>query len=297
MKKKLSRSQDCRYVTYVKKRIHEKNLNWVACFLGSPGKGKSYSGLRLCEDVDPTFDITRVTFSSKEFMRLINSGLPSGSAIMFEEAGVLMSSRNWQSTVNRLLNFVFQTMRSRNYFVCLTLPDFSMLDAQARKLIHSLLVCESVNRQRKICSVRPYMLQHNPVSGKTYQKFPKRLTPKGFAKTKRLLIGLPSPKLVEAYEVKKLEFTTRLYDDIVKGLEVDEIKKEKKQGALLTAVTEKQQRVLDLIREGKNVPQMMEIIGINQASVYSHIRRLTAKGYTFKPVRRGLAIDRYEIID
>src|SRR3990167_10403204 len=96
------------FVEWAKKRIAQ-NKNVIIVIVGKTGSGKSYSGLTLAKAFDAKFDKKQIAFKPKNFMEVINSTLPPGSVIMWEEAGVGYASRKWQSETNLVLGYLFQT--------------------------------------------------------------------------------------------------------------------------------------------------------------------------------------------
>jgi ABC-type lipoprotein export system ATPase subunit len=71
---------------------------------GPTGSGKSWTGLSIAELLDPEFTADRVIFKARELMKLIRDGdLKPGSVILWDEAGIDLSNRNWQSVTNRML--------------------------------------------------------------------------------------------------------------------------------------------------------------------------------------------------
>ena len=163
-------------VEYVHDRI-KKNKNFLCAFTGSTGSGKTYSALRFAQKLDPTFTPeNRVAFTPKRFMQILNGGeLKVGSVILFEEAGVALNSRKWQSKANILVNFVMQTFRHRNYIVIFTAPDFSFVDVSTRKLFHACFETVNIDKKKQMCFVKPLFIQVNQRSGKIYYKYLKNL--------------------------------------------------------------------------------------------------------------------------
>jgi len=52
--------------------------------------------------LDPNFSADRIVFNGQELMNLINSDkLKKGSVVIFEEAGIGMSSKNWKDSAYR----------------------------------------------------------------------------------------------------------------------------------------------------------------------------------------------------
>jgi len=201
-----------KYFDQVRDRVYNQNKNWLCVVLGETGSGKSYCAMTIAELLDPEFNIDRVCFTPREFMNLLNSGgLKKGSAIILDEAGILLSSRNWYSVTNKLINYVLQSFRHRNLFCLFTTPSISFLDSQARLLFHDQLepikIVKSENKV--ICKLKH--MQVNVSKGKIYRKY--HLEPKNVV-LHRFHIFLPSQKLIRDYEKKKEQYTRELGIDI-----------------------------------------------------------------------------------
>ena len=52
-----------------------KNKNVLIITLGSTGSGKSFSNLRILEDIDNQFNVDRAAFKPEEFMNIVDSGM------------------------------------------------------------------------------------------------------------------------------------------------------------------------------------------------------------------------------
>ena len=96
---------------WIRNRI-KKNRNLIALFIGDTGSGKSLSSIRLAERVDPNFSVDRIVFTVKEFLDLVNSGLPAGSVIVFDDAGLGINARLWQEMSARVFGMLTQGFRS-----------------------------------------------------------------------------------------------------------------------------------------------------------------------------------------
>lgn len=207
-----------RFVEYVRDRLHKQNRNYLCAIVGPTGSGKSYSALRLAEQVDPDFSIGQVCFTPKEFMDLLNSGrLKRGSVIVFDEAGVAVNSRNFQSQTNKLLHYVNQTFRSNNYGVIYTLPDFGFLDVGIRKLVHSILETKKIDYNQEVVWVRPLMVENNAQSGKIYMKYPRvryAETPRLKKVITKMFVHKPSDRLIKDYETRKAAYNKGLQSDV-----------------------------------------------------------------------------------
>ena len=77
-------------------------------FPGETGSGKSLSSIRLAERVDPNFNVDRIVFTVQDFLALVNSGLPPGSVIVFDDAGLGINARLWQEMNARVFGMLTQ---------------------------------------------------------------------------------------------------------------------------------------------------------------------------------------------
>ena len=279
------------FIRYVQKRI-EDNKNFLCSITGQTGSGKSYSALRLAEVLDPNFSLDQVAFNPREFMKILQSGhLKSGSVVVFDEAGVGMSHREWQSVGNRLINFVLQTFRHKNYIVLFTTPHMGFIDASSRKLFHCHMETVGINKKDKVCRLKPLLLQINQRKGDVYFKYLRVLIPsQGVVPLKRISVPLPSPALRKEYEEEKTAYTSALNQEILEELEE---KHKGKQGKL----TPRQQEVVDLLCEGYTVDAISDGLDIHQNSVYAHIKAVENKGWRVNPVKDGAQVLSYEVVE
>lgn len=281
------------FTDYIKSRI-KKNRNFLGMFVGSTGSGKSYCSLRLAENLDGSFDINRVAFSAKEFMDIINSGtLKKGSVIIWEEIGIGMNSRNWQSLSNKMINFLMQSFRHQNLIVLMNCPDASFLDVSVRKLLHCIFETESIDHKEKVVVVKPKLIQVNQTTGKVYMKYLRLATSEGTIPFARLKLGLPTKKLVDEYEVKKKEFTQmlnkKIHTQLIK-LEDDEKPKPLKE------LTYKQENVLKMLKEGMLIHEVAKELGLDKDTVNKHIQAVKKKGYGVRGIRGpDMRVNHYEI--
>jgi len=116
------------FLKYLKSRIR-LNKNILVICTRPTGSGKSYSNLRICQDVDDTFDAKKVSFGPEQFMAIINSGelKGKGAAMLYDEAGVTFNARNWYSVSNKMLHYFLQTCRANNQMLFFNAPDISLL--------------------------------------------------------------------------------------------------------------------------------------------------------------------------
>ena len=225
-------------IDYLVKRIRENNKNFVGIFTGNPGSGKSYSALRLAEVLSKQFNrkfsVDNVVFRAADFIDLLSHAdrLKRGDVIIFDEAGTgeAMSSRNWNSIQNKLVDSAVQTFRFKNLYVFFTTPLDSFVDSHARKLFNARFVTKSINKREKKVLVKPYFSVRTNFGEDTVPVFLRVLVKvKGLddkvKKIDTVKFGLPSPELLQAYELKKQTFLHKMYSGMgrtLKRLEVVE---------------------------------------------------------------------------
>ncbi len=269
------------FIGMVKGRVSVKqNKNFLCVITGPTGSGKSYASLSFAQVLDKKFTVEeRVCFSAKELITLINSGtLSRGSVIIFEEAGVGISNREWQKNHVKLVGFLNQTQRHRNYIIFFNTPDFGFIDAQNRKLFHMHLVTNGIDFERKLCRLDPYRIDTDQVTGKI-ERLP------WFVHTNKQVIyaGLPSPELVKQYEKTKTAFTDALNKDIEEQLNGK------------PKLTQRQDSILDMIKRQLPRRDIMEQLGINSNVLGQAMAALRKKGYGFSAFKTGHVVDYYEV--
>jgi hypothetical protein len=156
-------------------------------------------------------------------MQLLNSGtLQKGSCIVWDEAGVNMSAREWHSISNKSINYIMQTFRHDNLAVIFTVPNFDFIDSQLRKLFHTCIETQHINFAKGRCVVKWHNLQYNSRTKIQYRKYP-RVSIGGVSyKLSRFEIGLPTQQLIDDYEKKKRAFTNTLKKNVEANIKIRE---------------------------------------------------------------------------
>jgi len=202
------------YISRVRMRLLKNNQNWLAIICGGTGSGKSYSALSIADTICPRGITVRrnVVFNSTQFLRKLvdKNQLQKGDIIIFDEAGVGMSSREWYSVQNKLLGSVLQTFRNMNVGVIFTTPNLSFIDVQARKLFHNYFETVYLDYEEELAYLKCRDIQHNSLFDKTYYKKP-RFNNEGLT-TCMDFIAIPKPReaLIKEYEEVKNEYTEEL---------------------------------------------------------------------------------------
>lgn len=261
------------WISYIKGRIQKKK-NFLGVITGSTGSGKSWSALSVCLQTDPTFNPSRIVFSMKQLMKLINEGnLKSGSAILWDESGIDISNRSWQSLANKLINFLLQTFRHKRLILIMTVPYMDFVDANTRKLFHAEFLTQKIDYSKKSCKVKAQLIQYNPRNKKFYYKYLRIRTRLGVSPLVSWNIESPPKWLYQPYEKMKEEFTSKLNKDIENQINETEKAKGK------TPLTELQEKAMILMKKYGNVEIVAEEMNLSPKTIYFHLNSAEKKGY------------------
>jgi hypothetical protein len=146
------------FIGALRERIAE-NKHFVVMIVGEPRSGKSYSALRIAELVDRDFSLENLVYSPDEFLaRVIAS--ESGDVIVFDEAGVNIFARDWQSKMNKALAKIFQILGYKHLGIILTFPSVMFVDKAVRRLFNYILLAEGFDREKEISYCKAYYNLH-----------------------------------------------------------------------------------------------------------------------------------------
>ena len=270
------------WVSYIRGRIAKKK-NFLGMISGPTGSGKSWTGLSICSMVDPTFGPDRIITSMKQLMKLINYGkLKKGSAILWDEAGIDIDAKSWQSLTNKLINSLLQTFRHKQFILLFTAPYMDFIDAGTRKLFHAEFSVLSIDYTKKKTKIRPQLIQYNSRFKKFYYKY-LRVTkpPRGVVKISKWNVPKPPNWLIGEYEAIKTDFTTKLNISIEKQLDSIENAKTTERKPL----TELQTNVLTLMAKYDDVSKVAIELGITERTIYFHISQARRKKWNIEEFR------------
>jgi hypothetical protein len=203
--------------------VHERNEDCIAAFIGKRRKGKSVSALGFCESMDPE-GFTPENLAERcfihplkfiEWARKPKKEIYQGLALMFDEAGVGIPSREWQSFNNKALFKVMQVFGHKNFIVSFTLPNLGFMDAGPRSLMDYVVTCLKVDRKRamNICKVKEIYV--DPVTGGWRTPFLRyKVDNKWYKFSKPIEFKRCSLKLLKAYE-KLQERYKQEFEDVI----------------------------------------------------------------------------------
>ena len=201
-----------KYIQYKLKR----NQSILTLWVGETGTGKSLSAISVAVQIDPNFSVDRIVFDTKSFLHLINSGLPRGSVVIYDDAGIGISNKDWFKEQVKVFGKVVQSYRFKQIVTFITTPDISFIENQSRSLLNLLMQSDPIEQGTFYPKI-PYKPRNYTLkSGNTYYVYPRFLVrdKKGGlvkVKLKRLHFALPPKEIIDAYEKKKEEYIDAYY--------------------------------------------------------------------------------------
>lgn len=254
------------WITYIQNRIR-RNKNFICPIIGKTGSGKSWSALAIAEMLEEDFNVDSCIFRSFELMELMETIPPEkkGKVIIWDEAGIDLSSRSWQSKINQMMNFYLQTFRHRNIILLFTVPYTSFLDTQTRKLLHATFETVKIHNDKAQVELKPKYLQYNPALDKTYEHYLVRELKGRWSQCRRWMIPKPSKALIEAYEEKKLNFTSELYNKIKHDLKKQYNKDAINYDLLFKGNNDRQ--ILECLQKRMSITETADYLGLYHSRV------------------------------
>jgi hypothetical protein len=186
----------------------QNNRNWLCVICGPTGTGKSWTSLKLAQMLDPEFSLQRVVFSTEAFMDVFHL-CHAGQVIIFEESEELNARRAMKESNVQMSN-ILSMLRFTQISVIFNLPSISMIDINARRLMHSYLYTVEFDRtrappwQRNKSGVFWYNVRNTRLPSKNSDDQLKYVNPivKG-VKVRKVWFEAPTPTLLAEYEALK----------------------------------------------------------------------------------------------
>lgn len=221
--------QDTIEANYIKQkiwnRLWQQNEHFMGVIVGREGKGKSHTGIKLAECVDPTFTADRVMFDPVDFLKRLQEwkedNETKGKMVVIDEAGVGVGVRSWYDKDQIRLNQVLQLIRSENMGVIFTLPRLEELDSQTEGRLHAYIEMTSKKDGEW---VKFKWLDWDPTRdgrNKIYREYDSISVNGHRRPVQRLCVSPPSSGVVEDYERRKNEFQAEQYADAIDEMEED----------------------------------------------------------------------------
>lgn len=200
------------------RREEQRPINLV--FVGETGSGKSFSALSLAEKVDPNFSVDNVVFTIEQFMAKLNSRPPAGTVIVFDEAGLEISNKEWHDMQIIIFGKTAQSMRYRGIMVFYTVPRLPFIDSTTRQLIQLLLESTGERGTMKPFLIRPSSDRND---NRPWYVYPKMTITDKDERTlmyeyRAMVFPMPPKSLYVPYEAKKDEYLTGVFTGMEESL-------------------------------------------------------------------------------
>lgn len=265
------------------RRCLKEHKNYVQCTVGPTGSGKSLQNLRVAElwyseVLKKPFPLENICFSPDALLERIEfystqaeSGKDiRGEIIIFEEAGTSMGNLDFQTSIAKAVNYVLQAFRSMNLILFLNLPYFTMLNKSTRMLCTMLCETAGIDKNRKVCIIKPKFLQYSQNEGKMYQHYPQVSVNGFYEKIEYLEYSLPSDSIRVPYEEKKSQFLRGL----VSGTKINLENSDKKR------LSSFQMQVFGCWKQGVSKQKdIAEKLNVTPQQVSKAIASMRKKGY------------------
>jgi len=262
-------------------RLIRNNKNALIATTGATGSGKSYQNLRMAElwyhyYFKNKFPQENICFSIDELMRRLVSGkLKRGEILIFEEAGANFGSLDFQNKISKLFSYILQSFRSMNIALFFNLPYLSMLNKQARLLIHTHFVTSGIDYKNGVSQSKAFFRQVNQDSGKIYNKYLRIKHKDRIEVIKRFNYMLPSKEIVQQYEAKKQNFVMGLSKDFLS--ELDNIKWKNIEKNQPQELSPREQQIWSLSTMGIKQTKIAEMLNISDQAIHNHLKNIKFK--------------------
>jgi len=211
-------------------RLWIRNEHFMGVIVGREGSGKSHTGIKIAESVDPSFEAERVMFDPVNFLKQLRdwkaNNETQGKLVVIDEAGVGVGVRTWYEKDQVRLNQVLQIIRDENMGVIFTLPRMEELDSQTRGRLHAFMIMD--DKDPGNWATFKY-LNWDPTRdgrGEFYREYPEFRMDGTPRPVNRLKVSPPSEDIVSAYEKRKTTFQAKEYQSAIDEME-DDVEDEK----------------------------------------------------------------------
>ena len=235
---------------WMERRIAQ-NRSILALFVGPTGSGKSYAAITTALHFSKRFTVDNIVFDVQGFVKLIQHGnLQHGDVVIFDDAGLNINSRTWQSLQNNIFSMVTQSFRYQQIITLITTPDWSYIDWQVRNLFDIFFEATDVQGLMK-----PFLHVPSPMMGdrRPWRTYPKIQENGKIQKLKLIEFSLAPQSILEEYEVKKKQHLEEYYRRFEHQLELSERMEQLKEEILVNKIQlEESKRKLEHDREQRN---------------------------------------------
>ena len=206
-------------------RINRKNEHFMGVIVGKEGTGKSYTGIKIANNVDPTFNADRIIFDVVDLLEVLKEGNhESGQWYVLDEAGVQMGKRTWQDRSQILANQALQLIRDHNLGLIFTLPRLSEFDSQAEGRLQAAYEITNKEHDEYVAGKWKWFdPDRMNQTGTIYKKFPRRVQNGKKKRIRKIRFTPPECQdILDDYNERKGEFQAETYQQVIDEAREDE---------------------------------------------------------------------------
>lgn len=203
----------------IKRRINEQNKSYAMLFVGEMGSGKSLAAVACACRIDPGFeDNPRVVFNVRDFIKGLND-MKKGEVIIFDESGVGVPARDWQSQQNKIMSIISQILRFKNVCIIFTTPSMRFIDINVRSMLQAVVKMKSIDFEHEV-SYAKYNVIHVNDDGSIHNKDFIFYTPGGGREIiDPFIIPRPNPDINKWYDELSIQFKDRKIKELMAELD------------------------------------------------------------------------------
>ena len=205
--------------------------------VGKHRTGKSLTALSFSNLLDKTFAPNmekRVVYYAEDFMRALEEIRQKniiGGAIVWDEAGVGVPSREWYNISNKAVGLACQVFGRYRPIIFFVTQDVSYIDSQIRKLFHGFY--EMQRMSDKYAIAKPFNVSYNKRIGKVYYRYGRFYSTDleqsiGKRVLKAIKVKRPPQELEKRYDTHSKEFKDLIMEQMKERTESYQDDKDRK---------------------------------------------------------------------
>jgi hypothetical protein len=190
--------------------------------------------------------------------------MKKGQAIIFDEAGVGISSRDWQKIQVKLIGFVAQLFRHLNLCVIFTVPSMNFIDKQVKILMHAVIETRAIDYEHRLGVAKYWVIKHNPVFDTTKLEPYKHFDKGNHYTIDPVYVPHPPMELWNRYVAMKEGYASSFYDNALKEISGE---REKIDGNRIRKLANQSKvclKLLPLVKEHYQWSTIEEATGVSQ---------------------------------
>lgn len=186
--------------------------------VGRTGRGKSSAAISIAVETakkvakvkggkwQDYFNLDNIAIITRDEIYRVMKKSKKFSIIVLDDIGVGWNARKWQDELNQALNDIFQTFRTDNMLIIVTLPDSVLIDKVPRFLVHYFMEMEMSIFEHGITVGKVFEVVRKPRIDKIFYEY---IQIAG-ARVMRHVFRQPPDEIRIPYEKRRAEIATEL---------------------------------------------------------------------------------------